>query len=115
MRARLAASRSRRMSASKPVAATRTGTRLLPSRSIRAKGPAVAGVLALAVATCVATAASAHGFGERYDLPLPLSLYLWGAAAAVAVSFVIVGLFVRDVERTESYPEVDLLAYRPAS
>src|SRR5262245_15049637 len=93
------------MSASR-AAATRTGMRLSPSRSTRAR-PLI-GVAA--VATCVATAASAHGFGERYDLPLPLSLYLWGAAAAVAVSFVIVGLFVRDVQRAETYRHVDLLA-----
>src|SRR5262249_4548552 len=71
-------------------------------------GMAVA--LAFVGATCAATAASAHGFGERYDLPLPLSLYLWGAAAAVAVSFVIVGLFVRDVPRAEATRQVDLLA-----
>jgi hypothetical protein len=58
-----------------------------------------------------ATAAHAHGFGQRYDLPLPLSLYLVGAAAAVVVSFVIVGLFVRNVPRTPGYPRIDLLRY----
>ena len=65
-----------------------------------------------AAALCaLATAAHAHGFGQRYDLPLPLSLYLVGAAAAVAVSFVIVGLFVRNVPRTPGYPRFDLLRY----
>src|SRR5262249_41547095 len=65
---------------------------------------------ALAALLMGVTPAAAHGFGQRYDLPLPLSLYLWGAAAAVAVSFVIVGLFVRDVQRAETYRHVDLLA-----
>ncbi len=43
---------------------------------------------------------------------MPLSLYLGGAAAAIVVSFVIVGLFVRDVPRAEPYPRFDLLRYR---
>jgi hypothetical protein len=57
------------------------------------------------------TAAHAHGFGQRYDLPLPLSFYLVGAAATVVVSFVIVGLFVRNVPRAPGYPRFDLLRY----
>ena len=54
------------------------------------------------------TPASAHGFGQRYDLPLPLSLYLFGAAAAVVFSFVVVGLFVRDMAPARAYTRIDL-------
>jgi hypothetical protein len=57
------------------------------------------------------TPAWAHGFGQRYDLPLPLSLYVTGACAAIVVTFLIVGLFVREVSRAESYPRLDLNAY----
>ena len=67
--------------------------------------------LAAAVAAaCLATPASAHGFGQRYDLPIPLSFYLLGAAAAVVVSFIIVGLFVREVPRARPYTRLDLMA-----
>ena len=67
--------------------------------------------LAAAVAAaCLATPASAHGFGQRYDLPIPLSFYLVGAAAAVVVSFIIVGMFVREVPRARPYPRLDLMA-----
>jgi hypothetical protein len=65
---------------------------------------------AAAALASVAASADAHGFGQRYDLPLPLSFYLAGAAAAVVVSFVIVGLFVRDVSRLAPYPRADLIA-----
>jgi len=64
-----------------------------------------------AAAALLATPAGAHGFGQRYDLPIPLSFYLIGTAAAVVVSFVIVGLFVREVPRAHLYPRVDLLAH----
>jgi hypothetical protein len=67
--------------------------------------------LAAAVAAaCLATPASAHGFGQRYDLPIPLSFYLLGAAAAVVVSFIIVGLFVRELPRARPYTGLDLMA-----
>jgi [protein-PII] uridylyltransferase len=49
----------------------------------------------------LSTPACAHGFGQRYDLPIPLSFYLVGTASAVVVSFLIVGLFVRDVSRPD--------------
>src|SRR6266702_8217858 len=65
---------------------------------------------ALAGCCILAAPASAHGFGQRYDLPLPLSLYLMGTAAAVVVSFVIVGLFVREVPKAQAYPHADLSA-----
>ncbi|MGF1611348.1 MAG: hypothetical protein ACFCUQ_18240 [Kiloniellales bacterium] len=55
--------------------------------------------------------ADAHAFGERYDLPLPLGLYLGGAAATVVVSFVLIGLFVRDVAWSRRYPRYNLLAH----
>lgn len=79
-----------------------------PRRAIAALRAPAAGA---AAACCCLTAAHAHGFGQRYDLPLPLSLYLVGAAAAIVVSFVIVGLFVRDVPRARTYPRFDLLRY----
>ena len=66
--------------------------------------------LAAALLTCLATPASAHGFGQRYDLPIPLSFYVAGVAAAIVVSFLIVGLFVREVPRAQTYPRIDLLA-----
>ncbi|HEX2352754.1 MAG TPA: hypothetical protein VHJ16_08245, partial [Xanthobacteraceae bacterium] len=70
----------------------------------------VLGALVAAVAVAgLATPASAHGFGERYDLPIPLSFYLAGVAAAVVVSFLIVGLFVREVPHGRSYPRIDLI------
>src|SRR6478672_4163569 len=94
----------------------RTGTSLSPSRSIlrragRRRTEAALRALAAAVAAaCLATPASAHGFGQRYDLPIPLSFYLLGAAAAVVVSFIIVGLFVREVPRARPYTRLDLMA-----
>jgi hypothetical protein len=65
---------------------------------------------AAVAAACLATPASAHGFGQRYDLPIPLSFYLLGGAAAVVVSFIIVGLFVREVPRARPYTHLDLMA-----
>jgi hypothetical protein len=59
-----------------------------------------------------ASPAQAHGFGQRYDLPLPLSFYLTGACVAIIVTFLIVGLFVRDVPRSQAHPRLDLTAYR---
>src|SRR2546430_13016463 len=94
----------------------RTGTSLLPSRSIlrqAGRRRAAAALCAFAAAVAVAglaTPASAHGFGQRYDLPIPLSFYLAGVAAAVVVSFLIVGLFVREVPRVRAYPRIDLIA-----
>lgn len=66
--------------------------------------------IAAAAATALATPAGAHGFGQRYDLPIPLSFYLAGVAAAIVVSFVVVGLFVREVPRARAYPRIDLIA-----
>src|SRR5262245_8498131 len=94
----------------------RTGTSLSLSRSIlrqtgRRRGAAALHGFAVTVAAAgLATPASAHGFGQRYDLPIPLSFYLAGVAAAVVVSFLIVGLFVREVPRVRAYPRVDLIA-----
>ena len=59
-----------------------------------------------------ASSAQAHGFGQRYDLPLPLSFYIAGACVAIVVTFLIVGLFVRDVPRSQAYPRLDLSASR---
>src|SRR6266536_518610 len=93
----------------------RTGTSLSPSRSIlrqAGRRRAAAALCAFAAAVAVAglaTPASAHGFGQRYDLPIPLSFYLAGVAAAVVVSFLIVGLFVREVPRVRAYPRIDLI------
>jgi hypothetical protein len=79
-------------------------TSLSRSRSILR--PLAAG----AAVALLATPAVAHGFGQRYDLPIPLSFYLFGTAAAVVVSFLVVGLFVRDVARPHPHPGIDLLA-----
>src|SRR5262249_360468 len=38
----------------------------------------------------------------------PLSLYVTGACAAIVLTFLIVGLFVRNVPRAQGYPRVDL-------
>src|SRR5262245_45072533 len=69
--------------------------------------------ISVAAASLIAltTPAQAHGFGQRYDLPLPLSLYFTGACVAIVVTFLIVGLFVRDVPRSQTYPRLDLSAY----
>jgi hypothetical protein len=64
-----------------------------------------------AAAALVSTSAAAHGFGQRYDLPIPLSFYLIGTAAAVLLSFVVVGLFVREVPRRHEHLRVDLLGF----
>jgi hypothetical protein len=77
------------------------------SAAVAAAYVALAAAMAAAY---LATPAGAHGFGQRYDLPIPLSFYLVGTAAVVVVSFVIVGLFVREVSRSQHYPRVDLLA-----
>jgi len=70
-------------------------------------------LISVAAASLIAslTPAQAHGFGQRYDLPLPLSLYVTGVCVAVVVTFLIVGLFVRDVPRSQTYPRLDLTAY----
>jgi hypothetical protein len=49
----------------------------------------------------------------RYDLPVPLAFYLTGAAAAVAVSFVVIGIFLRHVAWSSTYPRLNLLRYGP--
>ena len=91
-----------------------TGTSLSPSRSIlKQAGRRRAALRAFAVTVavaCLATPASAHGFGQRYDLPIPLSFYLAGVAAAVVVSFLVIGLFVREVPRVRADPRIDLIA-----
>jgi hypothetical protein len=92
------------------------GTSLSRSRSIlknpaRRRGAVFRALAIGAAAACVTTSAAAHGFGQRYDLPIPLSFYLFGTAAAVVVSFIIIGLFVRDVPRSHAFPQIDLLAH----
>src|SRR5271169_28454 len=92
------------------------GTSLSRSRSIlkspwRRCGAVLRSLAAAIAAACVTTSAAAHGFGQRYDLPIPLSFYLVGTAAAVVVSFLIVGLFVRDVPRSRAHPQIDLLVH----
>jgi len=86
------------------------------SRSIRASQSRRAAVarlvsVAAAVLSAFATPAYAHGFGQRYDLPLPLSLYVSGACAAIVVTFLIVGLFVREVSNAEGHMRLELNAY----
>src|SRR5260370_41500528 len=89
-------------------------TPLSPSRSIRRsqfRWVAALGffLFVAAASSCMpASPAQAHGFGQRYDLPLPLSFYIAGACVAIVVTFLIVGLFVRDVPRSEAYPRLDL-------
>ncbi|MGH6898879.1 MAG: hypothetical protein ACREJ5_20415, partial [Geminicoccaceae bacterium] len=74
------------------------------------------GIVGCAVGALVlgqAAPAYAHAFGQRYDLPVPLGLYLAGAGAAVALSFVVVGIFFRDVAWSRAYPRLNLLRYPP--
>src|SRR5262245_24112765 len=101
--------RLRRTSASRPPAATPTGTPLSRSRSILRRSAAAAWLAAWA-AVGLAGPAQAHGFGQRYELPLPLSLYLLAAGAAVVLSFVIFALFARHAPATRAAPRTDLLA-----
>jgi hypothetical protein len=89
---------------------------LLLSRSIRVnqhRRIATARLISVAAASLTAftTPVRAHGFGQRYDLPLPLSFYVAGACAAIVVTFLIVGLFVREVPRAQGYPRLDLNAF----
>src|SRR5260370_9120559 len=79
-------------------------------RGRRRTQAALRALAAAVAAACLATPASAHGFGQRYDLPIPLSFYLLGGAAAVVVSFIIVGLFVREMPRARPYTHLDLMA-----
>jgi hypothetical protein len=53
----------------------------------------------------------AHGFGQHYDLPVPLQLYLIGAAATVVLSFILFGLFIREIPVWDSYPRLNLLRW----
>jgi hypothetical protein len=91
---------------------------LSPSRSIRGSQfrwvAAARFFLSVAAASSCAPAspAQAHGFGQRYDLPLPLSFYIVGVCAVIVVTFIVVGLFVRDVPRSQAYPRLDLTASR---
>ncbi len=78
------------------------------------RGKKAIGILAGAAAAVVlggAGPACAHAFGQRYDLPVPLGLYLFGAAAAVAFSFVVIGVFFRDIAWSRAYPRLNLLRY----
>ena len=75
-------------------------------------GQAIGGGATVAVLLAPATTAWAHAFGQRYDLPVPLGLYLAGAGAAVALSFVVIGIFFRDIAWSRAYPRLDLLRYR---
>lgn len=72
----------------------------------------LAGLAAATVVLSATPPAAAHGFGQRYDLPVPLHLYLAGAGAAVFLSFVIMGLFLRQVRPAVSYPRLNLLRGR---
>ena len=74
-------------------------------------GTAIVGCLVGAVVLGQAGPACAHAFGQRYDLPVPLGLYLAGAGAAVAFSFVVIGIFFRDIAWTRAYPRLNLLRY----
>ncbi|MGH6905577.1 MAG: hypothetical protein ACREIR_22890, partial [Geminicoccaceae bacterium] len=74
-------------------------------------GTAIVGCSGAAMALGRAAPACAHAFGQRYDLPVPLGLYLAGAGAAVAFSFVVIGIFFRDIAWTRAYPRVNLLRY----
>jgi hypothetical protein len=58
-----------------------------------------------------AAPAYAHAFGQRYDLPVPLGLYLAGAGAAVAFSFVVIGIFFREIAWSRANPRLNLLRY----
>ena len=51
---------------------------------------------------------SAHAFGQLYTLPIPVWLYLWGGGAAVLVSFILIGFFVGDRNKSLTYPEVEI-------
>ncbi len=82
-------------------------------RSIRNSAASRTLGAAACLALGAATPAAAHGFGQRYDLPLPLPLYLFGAAAVVALSFVVFGLFARQVPAAPRARPVDLLATAP--
>ncbi len=86
----------------------RTRTVLSAIRIVHGLVPASAWAMTLVLG---AGPAYAHAFGERYDLPLPLGLYLGGAAAAVVVSFIVAGLFVRDVPWSRDYPRWNLLVH----
>jgi hypothetical protein len=72
---------------------------------------AIVGCTVGAMALGHAAPAWAHAFGQRYDLPVPLGLYLAGAAAAVALSFVVIGVFFRDIAWSRAYPRVNLLRH----
>jgi hypothetical protein len=72
---------------------------------------AIVGCSGAAMALGQAAPACAHAFGQRYDLPVPLGLYLAGAGAAVAFSFVVIGIFFRDIAWTRAYPRLNLLRY----
>jgi hypothetical protein len=74
-------------------------------------GTRVVGCSGAAMVLAQATPACAHAFGQRYDLPVPLGLYLAGAGAAVAFSFVVIGIFFRDIAWTRAYPRLNLLRY----
>jgi hypothetical protein len=74
---------------------------------------AIVGCSGAAIALGQAAPAFAHAFGQRYDLPVPLGLYLAGAGAAVAFSFVVIGIFFRDIAWSHAYPRLNLLRYPP--
>ena len=72
---------------------------------------AIVGGAAATAVLAQAAPAYAHAFGQRYDLPVPLGLYLAGAGAAVAFSFVVIGIFFRDIAWSRAYPRVNLLRH----
>jgi hypothetical protein len=77
----------------------------------RARLRTIVGGLVGAAVLGQAGSACAHAFGQRYDLPVPLGLYLAGAGAAVAFSFVVIGIFFRDIAWTRAYPRLNVLRY----
>lgn len=54
----------------------------------------------------------AHAFGQKYTLPLPFWLYLYGGAAALLISFLIIGYFINQTNKTFKYPTFNLSKIR---
>ena len=70
----------------------------------------IAVILALGVTIFTPESLLAHGLGARYAVPIPLSFFIFGGAVTIMVSFLMVGMLLKGVVESLSYPRLSLIS-----